>query len=79
MGQPIIFGGVLGSSTSHFVKWINQKGIKTLAVRFKVSERTIYRWRMGSDLPTYDRMYRIVKMSKGSVTYADMIHHHLGV
>ncbi len=56
-----------------FRDWIDQTGTGKLARIFKVSEATIFHWKAGRCDPRVDHMVKIRKLSRGSVSYIDII------
>ncbi len=60
-----------------FAAFIDKFTITKLAKRVGVTRRQVYRWKSGEMIPGAETMVRINKLSKGQVTYGDMIHHYL--
>ncbi len=57
--------------------WINSIGVPRVAKLLKVEESTVRHWRIGRCLPRAEQMFAIKKLSKGSVTYDQMIDNHV--
>jgi hypothetical protein len=53
--------------------WIDKVSVNKIAQAFGLERSTIRKWREGSQIPKAFHMHAIVKMSKGAVSYADMI------
>jgi hypothetical protein len=56
-------------------EWIDREGASAVAWELSVTYHCVRLWRVGEVLPRTDLMKRIVKMSKGSVSYSEMIEH----
>lgn len=56
-----------------FEKWIDLYGINTLASRLGVTVQTVYYWKLGHCDPRACYMRRIRKLSRGAITYEQMI------
>lgn len=53
--------------------WIDEVGVNKIAQIFCIERTTVRKWRTGTFLPKAFHMYAIVKLSKGQVTYDNMI------
>lgn len=49
--------------------WIDKQGIKKIAKRLNVSIFTVYAWKSKRFLPNLNRAKKIIKMSKGKITW----------
>lgn len=59
--------------TLSLADWIRQVGEKEIARLFKISESAVGHWKRGLYLPNTECLVKIVKLSKGAVTYQEMI------
>lgn len=53
--------------------WIEEVGPKQVAKIFKVTPAAVRHWRCGVALPQTDKMQKIRDLSKGRVSYEEMI------
>jgi transcriptional regulator with XRE-family HTH domain len=60
-----------------FVAFIEEFTVRRLAKRTGVGVRSVYRWKNGEAVPAVENIVLISKLSKGRVTYGDIIHHYL--
>ncbi len=58
-----------------FNTWIEHTGPKVIAKALKVDPSTVSLWRLGKSLPRPKHMISIFRMSKGQVTFDEMIRH----
>lgn len=56
-----------------FKKWLYSDTAERLAGIMGVKLRTIYKWRAGDTQPNRDHMQKLVEISKGKLTYKDII------
>lgn len=56
-----------------FKDWLDSFDPKTLLTELEIAENTLIAWKKAFRLPKTRQIYRIVKMAKGKVTYADII------
>ena len=55
-----------------FISWVNEFGAVKLARALDIDGSTISHWRNGK-CPKVEHIRRITKLSKGKLTYADII------
>jgi transcriptional regulator with XRE-family HTH domain len=58
--------------------WIQDTGPKEIAKKIGVDPSTVSNWRQGKAFPRPRRLMQIFALSKGKVTYAEMVHHFVG-
>lgn len=66
----------LAESTA-FKNWINDQGVVNLTKVLGVQEATVRYWRRGESVPRPHQMKKIVQLSRGAVTYENIIEEHL--
>lgn len=57
--------------------WINEVSVLEVARLLKVEDATVRHWRRGHALPRADHMQKINRLSRGTVSYEEMIETHL--
>lgn len=60
-----------------FVKWLNSQSPTELSKRLGIGVYPIFHWRNGRSLPRPDTMVKLVKLSKGKVSYEAIIKHYV--
>ena len=60
-----------------FKEWIEEQGVEELTRKLNVEKNTINYWRAGFSIPRPWQMQKIVKLSRGAVSYQDIIEGHL--
>lgn len=58
-----------------FKKWLDSRTLKQTALDLGVTERGVQFWKQGVAVPRPSVMHKIVKLTKGSVGYEDIITH----
>lgn len=61
------------SKSKTFITWIDEVGIQELAEKLGIDPSTISHWRRGHCWPRVEQMRQIRKISKGRITYEDII------
>jgi hypothetical protein len=61
------------AKTDKFVEFIKEFGLHNLSAATLTSTATVLNWSERAYLPTVMNMYQIVKLSKGSISYSDII------
>ena len=56
-----------------FQNWIEKKGIDNVARLLKLHRTTVWKWLRGKNAPTRKHMEAIKKLSKGRITYKDIL------
>ncbi len=56
-----------------FAEWIDREGVDRLAKRLKINRFTVLHWRAGRHHPRVDQMRVLKKLSKGQLSYDDII------
>lgn len=54
-------------------EFIKREGPYKIALQLDISHVTVYRWSRMIGAPNADSMYRIVQLSKGEVTYQEIV------
>ncbi len=61
----------------NFNKWVLKETPRKVAKALGVDPSSVCAWQSGKSCPRPDKMRAIQKLSRGRVTYADMIDYHL--
>lgn len=56
--------------------WIDSESVQKIAKLLNVEESTVRHWRRGHCLPKAEQMREIKKLTKGTVSYDEMIETH---
>lgn len=67
----------MGVKTMTLKEWINERGTEKVAQLLNVNQSTVRHWRLGNNIPRPEQMKEIKRLSKGQVTYDEMIETHL--
>jgi len=60
-------------SVSKFIAWIDDIGIEPLAEKLGIDPSAVSHWRRGHCHPQVRHMKKIVELSKGKLTYQEII------
>lgn len=60
-------------SVSKFITWIDDIGIEVLAQKLGIDASAVSHWRRGHCWPQVKHIKRIRELSKGTLTYEDII------
>lgn len=58
--------------------WIIREGPKNIAKKLRVDPSTVCLWKKGRAFPRAKTLVKIHRMSRGKVTYAEIIEHYAG-
>lgn len=67
----------MAKKQTKFSAWINTKGDSYLADILNVTEGSAGHWRRGHCIPRPAHMKKIVEMSRGRISYEDIIENYL--
>lgn len=59
--------------SAKFRKWIEETGETQIAADLGVTQMAVAHWRRGISKPDSTRLKRIIELSDGALTYADII------
>lgn len=73
MGKTVDKSNKSAKSVSKFIAWIDEIGIEPLAEKLGIDPSAVSHWRRGHCWPQVKHIKRIRELSRGALTYEDII------